>query len=427
MKFFRCMKYKERMELPAIVPKTVKQLESIAKKAAKAAEKVLKANDKAIKALKVSTDKQVARDLRASMKFPKGRNYCFTLNNYTELEEAALLSLAKDGNHFTYIVFSREIAPETGTPHLQGYFEFENPRSPGLGYENFKAIMGSNRYNYSKRRGTAEEASEYCIWHDYYLEGTKIRNPNPIVKNEVVHQFGTISKQGERTDWQDVVRLIKEGVSTAAIVEDYPHTIPCVKALERVHQLCLKPNYRKDLRVIVLWGAGGSGKSHYVYHKMVDDYYAKPKGTIWWDGYTGQKTACIQDFYGARSGIDYDAFLEICDIYPFQVPVKGGHVQAQYTTLYITSNKHPREWYSDCWSKDEYRRRFYTIIEVPRDTDRILREPIEMVGLPKDEDVKFELPKNEGVRFGLSPGQSTISLMPVQSSTPLKKTVIRSV
>jgi len=49
------------------------------------------------------------------------RHYCFTLNNPTPEERNALASL-----ECVYIVYGNEIAPTTGTPHLQGFVIFEH-------------------------------------------------------------------------------------------------------------------------------------------------------------------------------------------------------------------------------------------------------------------------------------------------------------
>ncbi len=50
----------------------------------------------------------------------ESRRYIFTLNNYTEEDVKILM---EEKVFFSYLLFGKEIAPTTGTPHLQGYFE----------------------------------------------------------------------------------------------------------------------------------------------------------------------------------------------------------------------------------------------------------------------------------------------------------------
>lgn len=57
---------------------------------------------------------------RPSARDPKSRQWCLTLNNYTEAEVASLVSHASKEKY----IFAREICPTTGTPHIQGYIKF---------------------------------------------------------------------------------------------------------------------------------------------------------------------------------------------------------------------------------------------------------------------------------------------------------------
>lgn len=52
----------------------------------------------------------------------KGRRWVFTLNNYTEDDCTRLLALDAPR-----LIIGKEVAPTTGTPHLQGYVRFSNP------------------------------------------------------------------------------------------------------------------------------------------------------------------------------------------------------------------------------------------------------------------------------------------------------------
>ena len=49
-------------------------------------------------------------------------NWVFTLNNYSAADETTLQALA-----FHYLLYGREVAPITGTPHLQGYVQLRKP------------------------------------------------------------------------------------------------------------------------------------------------------------------------------------------------------------------------------------------------------------------------------------------------------------
>jgi len=246
-------------------------------------------------------------------KLGKARSVCFTLNNYTD---ANIDSIRRYASECRYLVFGYEIAPTTGTPHLQGYLSWDNPRS----LDKFKATC-SQKYHLERPFGTPQQASDYC------KKGGKFE------------EFGTLPRQGERTDWCAAVDQIKSGTPVEEVVENQPQLLPCIKALQAFKTLTLKPQHR-DIKVFVLWGDAGSGKSRWAYDNY-PELYSKPDGK-WWDGYTGQTTILLDDFYGY---IPHADLLKVLDRYPYQAEVKNGYVHAQWTTVIITSNKHPRDWY----------------------------------------------------------------------------------
>lgn len=81
------------------------------------------------------------------------RAWCFTLNNYTSDEEEHI----KNMTTYEYMIFGHEIAPKTGTPHLQGYVYFKNARS----MESLKKRMNP-RCHYEPARGSPSQNDVYC-------------------------------------------------------------------------------------------------------------------------------------------------------------------------------------------------------------------------------------------------------------------------
>lgn len=68
----------------------------------------------------------------------RGKRWCFTLNNYTALET---FHLEEERNAFSYLLFGKEFAPMTRTPHLQGYFETPNV----ISFRNCRLLPGLER------------------------------------------------------------------------------------------------------------------------------------------------------------------------------------------------------------------------------------------------------------------------------------------
>lgn len=255
----------------------------------------------------------------------KMRNVCFTLNNYSEVDVSRLQQLEQA---VSYLIFAKEVG-ELGTPHLQGYIEFENPRSPGKGFKNFKSLMGE--CHFERRKGTAKQASDYCEFADY---------PVCQVRNEWVHKYGELSRQGERIDWQQATtQIIDEGRDIVDVVADQPHLLPAIRALERLKSLAIQP-LEREVHVTWLYGSPGSGKTRYIWDNYLN-VYSKPSGN-WWDGYNGEDVLLLDDF---DAEIPFQELLKVLDRYKYRVPIKGGYIGARWSKVFITTNAHPDTFY----------------------------------------------------------------------------------
>lgn len=97
-------------------------------------------------------------------------------------------------------------------------------------------------------------------------------------------------------------------------------------------------------RVVVLWGATGTGKSRRAWDEAGEDAYAKCPRTKFWDGYSSERAIVIDEF---RGGIDVSHLLRWFDRYPVRVEIKGSTRPFLGESIWITSNIHPREWYPE--------------------------------------------------------------------------------
>lgn len=78
--------------------------------------------------------------------------WCFTLNNYTIEDCSSIVLTIRD--KCKKAIVGKEVG-ESGTPHLQGYFELKKKGRP-LG------MFGINRIHFEKSRGDAESNDDYC-------------------------------------------------------------------------------------------------------------------------------------------------------------------------------------------------------------------------------------------------------------------------
>jgi hypothetical protein len=126
-----------------------------------------------------------------------------------------------------------------------------------------------------------------------------------------------------------------------------------------------KPAMRVGLRVFVIVGAAGVGKTRYAYERSVRQggvWMSCASNLQWFDGYNGEANVIIDDF---RGGAEYADLLRVLDIYPLKVPVKGGFVDWTPTTIWITSNLHPDEWYPNLPDISPLSRRINRVARIP--------------------------------------------------------------
>lgn len=256
----------------------------------------------------------------------KCRNYCFTLNNYNEDDIPKLLAA-----NVTYITFQKEVGAN-GTPHLQGYVELERPtRIPAA-----KTRLGFPTMHLEKRMGTQTQAIDYC------------QDPEKRVPGTMFFESGSRAAAGKRTDLEDIKSMCDTGETISSIANNhFGSYIRYHKGIEKYRCMVQqKESKTKDMQVDIYWGPTGTGKTWKAYTENPGAYWiCNPNGqNLFFDGYDGQKTIIIDEFYG---WIPFNVMLRLCDKYPMPANTKGAVLTLAHTKVVITSNTPPQDWYKN--------------------------------------------------------------------------------
>lgn len=237
--------------------------------------------------------------------------WVFTLNNFTDDDIDHLKALFADG-HVRYICFGKEVG-ENGTPHLQGYLELtKKQRLSGV-----KSLVG-DRYHFEVRRGTSEQAIEYCK------------------KDGDFFSLGASVGKGKRSDLDAVVESVKAGETVKAIATE--HSVAFIKYHRGIQALVLatqRAYEHVEVRGVWFYGPPGVGKS-FMARQLCPNAYLKPQSK-WFDGYAGEKAIILDDL--DKGGICLGHHLKIwADRYSCTGETKGGTVYLNHRVFIVTSN-----------------------------------------------------------------------------------------
>jgi len=280
----------------------------------------------------------------------KSNRFCFTKNNYTELDVAILSGDCT--KYFKYWCFGKEVG-ENGTPHLQGYFEFDHSMKLRItAAANRIQLLGLEGYHLDIARGTAQQNITYCSKDGDFFEGGE--RPKG---------------RGKRTDLDDVCALIAKGGSMMEVVEEFPaQFVKFNNGLQKLIQMKTPKRFFKT-EVWWLWGPTGSGKSRYAWQQDPSSYM-KACNHKWWDGYTGQDVVIMDDFRPSKD-LPFNFILNLFDRYPLSVEVKGGMTEFVSKIIYVTTPLSPEDTCNHLdWlgaeQKNQLLRRIDHVIQFPQ-------------------------------------------------------------
>lgn len=259
------------------------------------------------------------------------KNYCFTINNYTE-EDIEKLKNAENTENVVYLCYGRERGAE-GTPHLQGYISLTQRRTLRW----IKNYL-SERAHFEQAKGSPSQNRAYCS--------------KEAESDTDFYEFGQCpGGQGTRTDLAAVVAAIKSGKRGREFADEFGECIIRYSRGINVLRLLYSEPRTWQPEVSVLYGETGTGKTRRAWEELCEKEAFFYPGGGWFDGYEGHRNVIFDDFGGSEFKITY--LLKLLDRYPMKVPIKCGFVEWVPKRIVITSNYPPEEWYPN--AKDKHK------------------------------------------------------------------------
>jgi len=267
----------------------------------------------------------------------RAKAWCFTWNNAPDDWQVIFDDL------FSYLVGGREIAPSTGTPHIQGYIEFTKRRT----FSFIKSIAPTQHWEIT--RGTSVQASDYCKEDGDFQE------------------WGVLSKPGKRNDLIAVRDALKAGGNMRTIV-DSAESCQSIRYAEMYLKM-REPKRTEAPYVAWLFGESGVGKTQSaMWHAFrlgftqEDVYLQTGDSAQWWEGYDAHPVVIIDDI--RDSFCNFNKMLNILDKYECRVPCKGASRQFRASHIFVTGPCHPALVWATRENQAQLMRRITVVQEI---------------------------------------------------------------
>lgn len=262
----------------------------------------------------------------------RNRNFVFTFNNYPNTELV-------DNLNCKYIAYSKEIAPSTGTPHLQGFVAFKNAKT----HAQAKRLLPGCYV--APMMGSIAENDSYCS-----KAGTLIERGEKPLSND-----NNGKKEKER--WEEARKAAIEGRLEDVDADIYIRCYCSLKNIEKDHMIKPPP---VDVRCFWIWGQTGTGKSHIVETTFPDCYKKNMEDMKWFDGYDNHEVVYLEDM--DKYQIKWGGMLKrLADKWPMQASIKGSMKYIRPKVVIVTSNVEPSDIWYDPATLDPLLRRFKVI------------------------------------------------------------------
>lgn len=290
------------------------------------------------------------------------------MNNPVMTPEAIWDMLKRVGA--TGLWMQTEKGAEKGTTHYQGYAEF------GIQKRRTTLEKLSPMFHWEDRRGTAQQARDYCTLEEYDGE-SKGRIAGPWSWGELQNPE---PQPGRRTDLDDAIVLLREE-GLPAVAEQYPRTfIHAYRGMRELLAIGLEshPNRRMEREVYLHWGPSNTWKTSVAMdaHPVAEivKFVDYKNGYL---NYNGQPNVLFDEFneWPKKFGPYMEALMDR----------HATHARCLYQMvpwcakrIYFTANVHPVHWNmpDDRWAP--FKRRVTVV--------RVFTGPGEYMEIKKEDD-----------------------------------------
>jgi len=256
---------------------------------------------------------------------------------------------AKADKSISAFVCGREVAPETGSLHLQGYLELKSKSTLGAMLK--KSLFKKEKErNVSVRlevaRGTAQENIVYCSKEDPGFA-----------------QWGEFTKsregQGKQTHWHLARDLIKAGATNLELFEQVPQVfMPHQSKVSGWRNTVTSSERSWNTRPVIFFGPTRTGKTVKMKELATEAAaalgqrpYYKTDSDKWWPKYSGESIICIEEMDGSL--FTFAELKRFFDASPLTVQTKGGDQEFLGKICFMSTNRHPSQWYPNQGEWDE--------------------------------------------------------------------------
>lgn len=254
-------------------------------------------------------------------------------------------------NPLEFMVYQKEMCPETHRPHYQCYFEFQELTRSSTLAKRYKNIRWSLAVK-DKEHNVA-----YCTKKTDWTTGELAQLAPPVFFPPEEEAPPTAAEKKKKTKEPSALsklaaEIVQGNVSIKEIAMKYPTQFIMHERGIRSLKYELTKHREEKTEVIAFYGMPQSGKTRLAHSYALERFPKEeiwsysalaPNAQEWWQGYAGQRCVIINEMSGHT--FYYHRTLDILDRYDIDVPYKGGSVAFTPELIILTSNFPPSEWY----------------------------------------------------------------------------------